>query len=46
MTNMADADNVQGSESLFIGLVGRDAKGKYLKKDFGGKMTSRAQWTW
>lgn len=43
MTHMADANNVECGEGL-VGLIRRDAEGKYLQKNFCGKAAGRAQW--
>jgi hypothetical protein len=43
MTHMADANNVNCGEGLIVGLIRRDAEGKYLQKNFCGKATSGAR---
>lgn len=42
MAHMADANDVKCSECLIVGLVGRNAEGKYFEKDLSGKAASVA----
>jgi hypothetical protein len=43
MTDMADANNVECSEGLIVGLIRCDAEGKYLQKNFCRKAADGAQ---
>lgn len=43
MTHMTDANDVKCSEALIVGLVGRNAEGKYFEKNFSGKAASGAR---
>jgi hypothetical protein len=42
MAHMTDADDVNCSECFIVGLVGRNAKGKYFEKNLSGKTASVA----
>lgn len=43
MTHMTDANDVKRSECLIVGLVGRNAEGKYFEKNLSGKAASGAR---
>jgi hypothetical protein len=43
MAHMTDANDVECSERLIVGLVGRNAEGKYFQKNLSGKAASGAR---
>jgi hypothetical protein len=43
MAHMTDANDVKCSECLIVGLVGRNAEGKYFEKNLSGKAASGAR---